>query len=378
MNEEESGVKEEESISSEEIIKSLILVIILIIIGSLAIIFAIQTKPDSPLFTVSLTIGITSIVSLVTVVVDYILRKRNMKLTELFFDRLEEKSTKLSDALKERIENKTIVIEERMNKIDRKLELAGKLSTSGLIDILSDRWENERKFHEKIRNYLCEYVDQIKRSEVKEKEKEIWIMGIALKHFFQNETYKDELKKLNELNVKFKVLLLDVESEGAFERSKIESPEIYDPNYLKGFTDEENKNYNLFVDTAMFRELYGAHDYIVNNSAMWIKNFDIKYYNNEPSYFLVRFPDKLIVETYHYGSVKECEIPSDRPTTFSGGRIPIFVFDSKCVTYKLISNHFNQIWRRSSITPNDRVAFFSESIQQKNSQFKRRNKNNHL
>ena len=186
-------------------------------------------------------------------------------------------------------------------------------------------------------------------------------MGIALRHFFQNETYKEELATLNELGIKFKVLLLDPESKAALERSEIESPEVYEPNYLKGFTDEEKKIYDLFVDTAMFKDLYDTHEYIVERSPSWIINFDIKYYKNDPSYHLIKLPDKLIIESYNYGSVKECDILPINPVIpnpFIGGRIPIFVYGPECITYRLISNHFKQIWHRSAATPKDKTDYF--------------------
>lgn len=368
MKEENGGVKEE-YLSLHEKMRSLYLIIALIVIGFPCIIFALHIGTQSPWFVIPLTIGVTCIVSLTTVLIESILRRGNIKLTESYFSNLKERSEVLISELGRSIEQRARDTEEKMDGINSKLELAGKVDVSGIIDIFPDRWETENGYHGEIRKHLSEYAEQIGSG--KFTGKEIRIMGIALRHFFQNETYKEELTKLKELGVKFRVLLLDAESEAALERSKIESPEIYEQGYLERLPDEEKENYNLFLDTAMFRDLYGVHEYVVSISPPWIENFDVKYYKNDPSYYLIIFPDKLIIENYHYGSVKECEIPSDRPTQFIGGRIPIFVYDSDCFTSKLISNHFEQIWRRSSITPEDRDPFFRESIRQRGLQQER-------
>jgi hypothetical protein len=360
MEEEKKSDKRKEYFSPQEIKKSLLLCIFLLIIGFSSIIFALSISAHSPLFAIFLTIGITFLISLTTVIVEYILRRENIKLIESFFGRLEKSSKEMIDKFKERIEEKTSVTEEKMDRIDSKLGLSGKLIVAGIVDIFPDRWDYENVYHDKIRKYLSEYAEQIRRD--KNTEKEIWIMGIALRHFFQNETYVDELAKLGELGVKFKVLLLDPESEAAKERSKIESPEVYELEYLGGLTDEQRVNYNLFLNTAMFRDLSGAHEYIVNRHKPWIEKFDIRYYKNDPSYYLIKFPDKLIVENYHYGSVKVCDTPSIKsniPNPFIGGRIPIFVYDSKCITYRLISNHFEQFWHRYDITPEGKRSYFN-------------------
>jgi len=359
MVERKEEVKEKAYFSVKEWLKNQSLIIILLIIGFLCIIIAQYMGAQSPWFVIFLTIGVTCIVSLTMVIVEYILRSENIKLTESFFASLEKRSEEMIDNLKVRLEEKISVIEEKMDRSDSKLELSGKLNGLGIIDIFPDRWDHASEYHEKIRKHLSEYAEQIKRGEITKEE--ICIMGIALRHFFQNETYKEELATLNELGIKFKVLLLDPESEAALERSEIESPEVYEPNYLKGFTDEEKKIYDLFVDTAMFKDLYDTHEYIVERSPSWIINFDIKYYKNDPSYYLIKLPDKLIIESYNYGSVKECDILPINPVIpnpFIGGRIPIFVYGPECITYRLISNHFKQIWRRSAATPKDKTDYF--------------------
>ena len=359
MVERKEEVKEEAYFSVKEWLKNQSLIIILLIIGFLCIIIAQYMGTQSPWFVIFLTIGVTCIVSLTMVMVEYILRSENIKLTESFFDSFGKRSEEMIDNLKVRLEEKISVIEEKMDRSDSKLELSGKLNGLGIIDIFPDRWDHASEYHEKIRKYLSEYAEQIKRGEITKEE--ICIMGIASRHFFQNETYKEELATLNELGIKFKVLLLDPGSEAALERSKIESPEVYEPNYLKGFTDEEKKIYDLFVDTAMFKDLYDTHEYIVERSPSWIINFDIKYYKNDPSYYLIKLPDKLIIESYNYGSVKECDIRPINPVIpnpFIGGRIPIFVYGPECITYRLISNHFKQIWRRSATTPKDKTDYF--------------------
>ncbi len=375
MEEEKKSGKGKEYFSAQETIKNLLLCIFLLIIGFLSIIFAQYIGIQSLWFVILLTIGITFLVSLTTVGVEYILRRRNIELTKSFFTRLENRSEEMIERLRERIEEKTKVTEEKIDRIGRKLELAGKLNGSGIIDIFPDRWDHEEEYHNKIKEYLHEYADQIKSG--KFMEKEIGIMGIALRFFFKIEKYTKELKALVELGVKFRVLLLDPESEAALERSKIESPEIYKPDYLEGFTDEEKENYDLFFDTAMFKELHEVHEYIVDNPPPWIETFDIRYYKNDPSYYSIKFLDKLIIESYHYGSIKECDIPSDRfdkPNPFIGGRIPIFVYDFECITYRLISNHFDQIWRRSATTPKDKNLFFKRSYQKRLDQLENRKK----
>ncbi len=369
-------------LSQFELIKCLSFSLILVIIGSIAIILAILTSNES-LSMISLTIGITCIISVVTIIVESFLREENIKLTDSYFTKLKsdsdkqiisltDKTDKVIKALTEKIDIKTKVIEERMGDMDRKLELAGKMVTSGISDILSERWENEDEYHATIKKYLMEYYNQI--VDKKEFEKEIWIMGIALRHFFQLGTYKKELNKLNELGVTFKILLLDAKSEAAKRRSKIESPNIYEAEYLEGSSYMNDDA--LFVDTPMFKDLSDTYDCITQTPApLWIKNFQVKYFENDPSFYLIKFPDKILLETYHLGSASECKILSDRPINFSGGRIPIFIYKSKSVTYELISNHFLQIWRCSQKTPqiNEVIDFFLTSNKTKNEHLSKKN-----
>lgn len=139
--------------------------------------------------------------------------------------------------------------------------------------------------------------------------KRIWLQGVSLKSYFDgynlNAAINEHLEESNS-PVDIKVLLLNPDEEQAKYRSYRE--------YLLNNPQMKREDYwgnpTLHDHTDLYRDTWRTIERIRTMNARNNRQIDLRLYDSAPACFILLVDDTVLVEQYHYGSLK-----SPRPTT---------------------------------------------------------------
>ncbi|MCC6612893.1 MAG: toll/interleukin-1 receptor domain-containing protein [Anaerolineae bacterium] len=179
-------------------------------------------------------------------------------------------------------------------------------------------------------------------------ETRLWIMGISLHSFFNQQPSNDLLLTINALaergKADIRILMIDPESEQARYRSYRESLFRLDEDIgLDEFAKSHYEAQRLFQDTRTTIETIKR----LSNKYAKVNG---KLYSSAPACFILMVDDSVIVEQYIYGinGIRGVvpRILGRQMPVMEYRRVPpeIFRFDPERAAYILLEDHFEFVW----------------------------------
>lgn len=182
---------------------------------------------------------------------------------------------------------------------------------SGIVNIYAKRMDDKR-----AEKAIKEHINATR--------KELLMEAIALPEFFETGPYTSLIaqKLANEVDIRFRVLLLNPNSKAANERAFIEEG--------RGTIGDIKES------------IEAIQRYMEDN-----RNIVAYLYNFHPMLFLLSNEKMLLVELYHFG--KPPSLPRGQPI---GGRVPLLAIERTLESsYETMLSHFNYVWQRKDRMP---------------------------
>lgn len=167
------------------------------------------------------------------------------------------------------------------------------------------------------------------------------IYGVSARHFFHHERkYYSNLRDAAKKGVLIKAMLVNPFSDSAKKRARLE--------------EEIDGKYHYF-QSKVFNEIM-LSSFIINKGAITGMNKEnIRFYSEEPAFFLFICSDFLIIEPYHSGKIDTDEMG------IVGGHVPSFKFKKDSDAYVRLNAHFDNCFNNSSKTLSEVITKY-ESI----------------
>ena len=286
-------------------------------------------KPIFQLYEIITNVGVTFIVTAVSI---FILSKAMKGAEYIFEGRI--------DYLKRRID-------ESANRIKEKVRIVDEAEQSGIVRIFKTR-RRDQSFKTEL----------IKRFNEASRGDEILIMSISLRDFFgptlDNDYFGAIIDALRR-GVCFKILLLDPTSPAAQARAYIEERQVV-----------ENQGY---AHSALFRAIVEVARRLDNpatlvrdeNIAKRIKEqIKVKFYPYDPTCHLIITKCYTFVEQYHRGGDMEIlehlsNYYNIRYINCFGGFVPVFMVSNSSLFARLLRSHFYNIWNSNEVKSLDTI-----------------------
>ncbi|MBL8326896.1 MAG: PilZ domain-containing protein [Rubrivivax sp.] len=191
----------------------------------------------------------------------------------------------------------------------------------------------------------------------------IYMLGVAFRETFDVRTIVDVLAEKLKVNPAFdlRILLLNPLTSPAVMRSFLETAPSEVSAIIEHHTNRclgkgPSGSPGGYTNTNLWGDCFSAftnlkHQVFVDR---------LRFYRRDPTVWMVMVDDRVFVESYTFGQVKEHRAESVNPRL--GGHMPVLEFrGADTEPYRILNDHFRRLWQTSTDDPLHMGAQYSDA-----------------
>jgi hypothetical protein len=186
-------------------------------------------------------------------------------------------------------------------------------------------------------------------------EHDVDLLGVTLVEAFRNQEVHEAIndRMVHGKGIKWRILLLDPDSESAVFRSLREDYDLYSDSISGGIPDLSRRSlpevHSLLgqiytSESQMARDRQEAISYLKNYYRKFQPNLQVRLYRGGAYAQALFFDERLLfLEQYHFG------LPASKWPFRAAAKVPAFLFERRSEMFRQMQGHFDYLWDHLSI-----------------------------